>query len=113
NTIINECDSMAPAGAALSFDIKGAVSAAFDYSIGYGCQYDTINLHYLPANGVNQWLWKTENSWTSSMPDTSILENIFGLKNVQHIVSNGFCSDTVTETINLDNLLKAEFTSPN
>jgi gliding motility-associated-like protein len=39
-------------------------------------------------------------------------ENIFGLKNIQHIVSNGFCSDTVSEIINLDNLLTAAFKAP-
>jgi len=112
NTISNECDSMALAGSAISFEIKGAVSAAFDYTIGYGCTYDTINLHYSPANGVNQWYWNTDFLWTSSLPDTSILENIFGLKNIQHIVSNGFCSDTVSEIINLDNLLTAAFKAP-
>ncbi len=113
NTITNECDSMAPAGAAIPFVIKGAVSADFDYGIGYGCKSDTINLHYLPSNGVKQWSWYTDFSWSSSLPDTSIVENVFGLKNVQHMVSNGFCSDTVSKTINLDNQLKAEFKAPN
>jgi hypothetical protein len=74
NTISNECDSMALAGSAISFEIKGAVSAAFDYTIGYGCTYDTINLHYSPANGVNQWYWNTDFLWTSTLPDTSILK---------------------------------------
>jgi gliding motility-associated-like protein len=112
NTITNECDSTAPSGSTISFEIKGSVSAAFDYSIGYGCIYDTISLHFVPANGVNQWLWMTDFLWTSTLPDTSILENIFGSKTIQHIVSNGFCSDTVSETINLDNILTAAFEAP-
>jgi gliding motility-associated-like protein len=113
NTISNECDSMAVPGSAISFEITGAVSAAFDYHIDYGCIYDTINLNYIPANGVNRWSWITDFQWTSASPDTSILENISGSKNIQHIVSNGYCSDTVTEIISLNNLLTAAFEAPN
>jgi gliding motility-associated-like protein len=112
NTIINECGVETPANSAISFSLKDTVSAAFNYNINYGCKNDTLNLIYQPAIGVNQWQWTIDNVFTSSLLDTSIIYSVFGPKNVQHFVSNGFCSDVVTEPVNLDNVLKAAFKAP-
>jgi gliding motility-associated-like protein len=112
NTLTNECGVSALPGASLPFSVKGAVSATFDYSIDYGCKYDTINLSYLPENGVNQWLWTVDTVTTSELLNPSIVETVFGVKNVQHIVSNGICSDTVSKSVDLGNILKAAFKFP-
>ena len=81
--------------------------------IAYGCIYDTINLHYVAGKWSEPMVVDIRIfNGPVLLPDTSILENIFGSKNIQHIVSNGFCSDTVSETINLDNLLTAAFKAP-
>jgi gliding motility-associated-like protein len=113
NTIVNQCGGATIAGSNISFFTKDTVSASFNYNIGYGCTYDTINLSYLPANGVNQWLWNVDSVLGNLQSDPSYVETVFGPKYVQHIVSNGFCSDTVTEVVNLDNALKAGFQAPN
>jgi gliding motility-associated-like protein len=113
NTIINECGVETPAGGTISFAIKDTVSASFDYKLDLGCNYDTIHINYLPANGVDQWQWIVDTVAASSLLDPDIVESVFGPKTVQHIVSNGFCSDTVTEIVNLDNLIKASFQAPN
>jgi gliding motility-associated-like protein len=113
NTIIDECDMETPAGAVLSFSTKDTVSANFAYDIGFGCRYDTIVLNYLPEHGVNQWLWNIDSSINSTELDPSIVFSLYGLKDVQHIVSNGFCSDTVSEVVNLSNALEAVFQAPN
>ena len=112
NTIVNECDSVAPAGSSISFVVKKAISASFDYSIAYGCRYDTINLIYLPSNGVANGSWYIDSVFSASSVSPAIVETVFGPKNVQHIVSNGICNDTVTKTVNLDNILQAGFKSP-
>ncbi len=112
NTLTNECDIAAAAGSMLPFNIKGAVSADFNYNIGYGCTFDTIFLNYQPANGVNQWVWNIDTTLTTTFQNPAIAESVFGLKNVQHIVSNGICTDTVNKTVNLDNILKAGISSP-
>jgi gliding motility-associated-like protein len=112
NTIVNECGTETPAGATISFNTKDAVSALFSFDIGYGCKYDTIALHYLP-DGAEEWQWNIDSAFASSSTAPSIIENVFGPKYVQHIVSNGICSDTVTEVVNLDNTLKAGFQAPN
>jgi gliding motility-associated-like protein len=112
NTIINECGVETTAGGMIPFAIKDTVSASFIYSTNLGCKYDTLHMSYLPANGVDQWQWIIDTVETSSLVSPDLVETVFGLKTVQHIVSNGFCSDSVTEIVNLDNLTKALFDAP-
>lgn len=112
NTIINECGVESAAGGMIPFEIKDTVSASFNYSMNLGCHYDTLHLMYVPANNVDQWQWIVDTVETSSMLHPDLVETVFGLKTVQHIVSNGFCSDSVTEIVNLDNLIKASFDAP-
>ncbi len=113
NTLNNQCDNSMVAGSSLPFEINTPVSAAFDYTVAYGCNQDTIQLNYLPAGGVNQSVWNIDTAFASSSLSPAIIETVFGLKNVQHIVSNGFCSDTLNKTVNLDNILTAAFKAPN
>jgi gliding motility-associated-like protein len=113
NTIINECGVSTPTGGTVSFSIKDTVSASFNYNLNLGCNYDTIQLSYPLANGVNQWQWMIDTVNVSSLLDPEIVESIFGPKTVLHIVSNGFCSDSASEIINLDNITKAVFQAPN
>ena len=109
NAIINECGIATPAGASIPFTLKDTVTADFNYQIYYGCVYDSLQFFFNPANGVNQWEWMIDSVSNGNNQQPLILENVFGLKNVQHIVSNGFCSDTVSKIVNLDNLLDAVF----
>jgi len=112
NAIINECGVETPAGGKLSFFTKDTVSAGFEYKILYGCKMDTISLNYLPANGVYEWHWNIDSALTSELLDLQIPESVFSQKSVQHIVTNGFCSDTVIQIVDLDNSLKANFQAP-
>ena len=112
NTIINACGVETTGGGMIPFEIKDTVSASFNYSTNLGCHFDTLHLMYVPANNVDQWQWIVDTAETSSMLNPDLVETVFGLKTVQHIVSNGFCSDSVTEIVNLDNLIKASFDAP-
>jgi gliding motility-associated-like protein len=112
NTIIDACDLQTPANAAVPFVTKDTVSANFSYNTSLGCKTDTIYLNYNPENGVNQWLWNIDTTINSTALDPSIAFSKYGVKNIQHIVSNGFCSDTLTEAVNLDNTLLAQFQAP-
>jgi gliding motility-associated-like protein len=111
NSLINECGTETPPGATLSFHTLDTVSAFFQFDIGYGCINDTIVLHYLPA-GANNWQWAMDSSFSSTAINPAITTNVFGPRYIQHIVSNGSCSDTVTEVVNLDNMLNAGFQAP-
>ncbi len=112
NTIINECGVETPPGSSLSFTTADTVSAAFNYTTLLGCTYDSIQLLYQSANGVNESIWNIDSDFVSNLMSPELIETVFGIKNLQHIVSNGFCSDTVNEQINLDNTLKASFQGP-
>ena len=112
NTIINECGVETPSGAKISFITKDTVSASFSYTMRLGCKADTINLNWVPAKSVNSWLWTIDSTYTTPLISPTIIETVSGQKSVQHIVSNGFCSDTVTKIIPVDNFLKAGFQAP-
>ena len=112
NTIVNECGVETPPGASLFFSTKDTVSAAFNYTTSLGCLSDTINTRYLLNNGVNESIWNVDSTFVSSLVAPALIENVFGMKSVQHIVTNGFCSDTVSVSVNLDNTLKASFQAP-
>ena len=112
NTLINACGVETPPGASLLFSTRDTVSAAFSYNTALGCSADTINITYLQKNGVNAWIWNVDSVSASPSLSPSLIENVFGLKTIQHIVTNGLCSDTVAVTVNLDNAFKASFQAP-
>ena len=113
NTIIDKCAQETPAGSTLNFITKDTVSAAFSYSISKSCTVDTINFFHDGKNGVTQWIWHLDYYGTSSISNPVAYFTTFGNKQIILSVSNDVCSDTITETINLDNTLKAVFETNN
>lgn len=109
NTILDECAQETPAGSALNFSTKDTVSAAFTYNIIKGCKTDIVNFFHDGRNGVNQWLWNLDDQGTSTLQNPAASYTVFGSKQITLSVSNGTCSDTATNTILLDNTLKAAF----
>jgi len=113
NTLIDECTQETPVGSGISFNLKDTVSADFSYSINKGCSYDTVHFQTAGANGINQWLWQMDNDGTSKLQNPVFYFGTFGTKNIALQVGNGFCSDTLTKEVNLDNELKAVFETTN
>jgi gliding motility-associated-like protein len=89
-----------------------ALTADYSYQIGYGCKEDTIYFSYPYAQNGYTASWIIDSVPVSSVPEPEIRRSVFGSMEVQHIVSNGACSDSVTQIINLDNFLKASFSAP-
>ena len=110
NTIIDECGHVSPPGSSVTFSVRDTVNADFTYSINYGCSLDVINFFQPGGNGVNSWSWNLDDNLQSSQQNPSATYSIFNTKNIQSIVTNGFCSDTSRQSILLDNFLKADFT---
>jgi gliding motility-associated-like protein len=110
NTLLDECAQETPAGSSLSFSIKDTVNADFTYSIQYGCTVDVVNYFHPGTNEVNSWKWNLDENKTSPQQSPQANYSIFNQKNVSLIVSNGFCSDTAKQTVQLENFLKADFT---
>lgn len=111
-TITDECGMVTPAGQSVSFSLKDTVNADFTYQIGLGCRTDTIQFFHPGNNGVNQWTWNLADIGTSSEQNPVAYYHLFGPKDISLSVSNGFCSDSASATILLDNLLRAAFQMP-
>jgi len=109
NTIFDECSQQTPAGSSIDFNIKDTVSADFTYHVNAGCKKDTIQFMYDGKNGVDQWLWQLDYNGTSTLQNPVTYFDPFGQKTIILAVTNGFCSDTTSEIINLGNQLKAAF----
>lgn len=113
NTLVDECTEETPAGSSLPFSIKDTVSADFSYDLDLGCRSDKIQFHPDGKNGVNQWLWQLDSAGTSTLQNPIASFDSFGVKKIVLEVSNGFCSDTSSQEILLDNQLKASFETNN
>lgn len=111
NTILDECTQETPAGSSLSFSVKDTVNADFSYEKNYGCSTDTVNYFHPGGNGVNSWQWSLDDNKTSTQQNPQALYQVFNQKNIRLVVTNGFCTDTSSQTVLLDNFLKADFAS--
>lgn len=115
NTIVDQCGLATPP-ASLTFTTGDTVSAALlTDQIKYGCIRDTIVYDYPSVNGVNSWQWiingSTDTIRTQDPPPQ--IYSVFGIKTVQLTVSDGYCTSTVKDTVDLDNGIKARFEAPN
>ena len=108
STVINEC-SQETLPATLQFSVKDTVNAAFTAVVNYGCAVDTVHFNYPRHNGVTHWRWSLDEGQFSTQQNPTGYYRNFNTKTVQLAVSNGFCSDTVSTTVALDNYLKADF----
>lgn len=111
NTLINECGAETPIGSSKAFSVKDTVNADFTYSIQYSCNTDVVTFVHSGGQGVNNWKWNLDDGIKSDLQSPQANYTVFGTKNIELIVSNGFCADTSRTTILLDNELKAAFTT--
>jgi gliding motility-associated-like protein len=109
NTLLDECAQQTPPGSSLPFSVKDTVNADFTYTIQYGCTEDVVSYFHPATNEVNSWKWNLDDNKTSTQQSPQANYSVFNQKNVSLIVSNGFCSDTAKQTVQLENFLKAAF----
>lgn len=108
-TITDECGSISPIGQFIIFNLKDTVSANFSFAENSGCVLDTINYSHNAAHGVNQWNWSFDRDRISNLRNPQIYYSTEGSKQTTLIVSNGFCSDTITKEIIIPAKIKAAF----
>lgn len=109
NTIIDECNQSTPVSQ-MNFSVKDTVNADFSYNINYGCIEDTVQYSNPGGNAINSWLWNFGSGVISGNANEEVFYKTFTDKTTTLIVSNGFCKDTVSKVIHLDNFMKADFT---
>ncbi|MCW3117287.1 MAG: domain containing protein [Chitinophagaceae bacterium] len=112
NTIIDECGQQTPAGQSISFATKDTVSAIFTYAVDMGCKQDTIHYLHPAGHGVNKWKWNFDNRSSGDLQNAEFIYPASGEYSTQLIVSNGFCSDSSTLNISLNNEVTADFEMP-
>jgi gliding motility-associated-like protein len=100
NTLLNECLNAALPGGSLTFAAGDTVSAAFTYAVGHSCQdRDTLSFFHNGQNGVTQWRWQHDNGRSSTLQNPVILYTTYGTRPVSLMVTNGFCTDSLTQNI--------------
>lgn len=109
NTLVDECGEQTPAGENITFNTADVVDATFSFNILYGCERDTIIYTHPGGNDIFNWHWSFEDGSQHNQQNTEKIYTVFGEKNASLIVSNGVCSDTVHQTVMLDNELIAAF----
>jgi gliding motility-associated-like protein len=112
NTLIDECNEETLAGSSLIFSVKDTVNANFGYTAILGCDVDVVNYTHPGGNSVNVWEWSLDEGLTSNQQNPTASYRIFNEKTVTLRASNGFCSDTVMQKVDLPNFFTAEFTAP-
>jgi gliding motility-associated-like protein len=110
----DNCFREVPEGDQISFTVppSGSVAADFSYQIRYGCKNDSIYFQYPVTNGSFHSQWFIDSVFSSSLFEPVIVTSDFGPMQVQHVVSNGYCSDTVSKTVDPGNILKSGIEAP-
>ena len=109
NTVRDECNQETAPGSSLNFSVKDTVNADFTYQINYDCSTDTVNFFHPAKDGVNSWQWNMDENNSSTQQNPQALYKVFNAKNISLVVSNGFCSDSSSQSFILDNFLKVDF----
>jgi gliding motility-associated-like protein len=110
NTFIDTCNNSMIAGSTFPFVIATGPSANFNSQVNWGCVQDTIVLSHPGGNGINSWRWNFSDGSTASGQTVSRIYPVTTASvDVELIVTNGFCSDTTTQTITLGNVFNAGF----
>lgn len=112
NTLLDECLEETPAGSSLPFSVKDTVNADFTAVREFGCSEDRVLYSHPGGNGVDSWSWNLDEGQSSSIPNPIGQYRQFTNKQVSLVVSNGFCTDSTTQNIILNNFLKADFSVP-
>jgi gliding motility-associated-like protein len=112
NTIISECNQSTPVDTGCSFIAYDTVSAKFSYTIYSGCEADTVVYAHDGKHGVNQWDWLFDNDFRASSQNVTKVYTTPGEKLAKLKVSNGVCTDSSSQVIELNSRIKAYFGGP-
>lgn len=109
NTVQGECGQEAMVRQTVSFHTSDTVSADFDYALNKNCKISSLSFSHNGAHDVNSWKWTFDGTDRQTTQNYLKVYNDFGEKQVQLLVSNGVCTDSVSKTILLERTLGALF----
>lgn len=109
NTLKDEHNQETSKDSVLKFIVKDTINATFNYTIRYGCTTDTVFFTKDSSGGANRWLWNLDDNIISTNQSPMAIYSAFNAKKVTLVASNGFCSDTATADVVLNNFLAVDF----
>lgn len=110
-TIIDACGLEVPLQT-FSFNCVDTVSADFTFTNNMGCRFDTLLFQHNGAHNVTSWLWNFNGIKSSTTRNPLITFPASGVNDINLVVSNGVCTDTVMKQVVLNNLVVADFAMP-
>ncbi len=109
-TLLDEC-GIAPFNSTTIpfFTSSNPVSAQFSFTKNETCKGSQFLFSHNGANAVNNWSWIFGNTGTSNLQHPVYSFTAGGQHQVQLVVSNGSCTDTIRQTLNSIQTVKAAF----
>lgn len=109
NTLLSECWQRAAPGQLATVLAADTVSADFTYTSENNCKITTFQFVHDGAHSVNSWKWLFDG--TDPRTEQRPVKTYFGFgnKQVDLVVSNGVCRDSVSKIITLESKLVAAF----
>ncbi|RYY55431.1 MAG: gliding motility-associated C-terminal domain-containing protein [Chitinophagaceae bacterium] len=111
SSIIDECGIEMPLQS-LDFNCADTVSADFTYSLSAGCRQNQLTFTHNGANQVSSWNWTAGTFSPGRNAVYQITVPSTSTHSIKLQVSNGTCTDSVTQVIVLENEVKADFDMP-
>jgi|GEM_PF-754267 len=113
NGIIDTCNVSQNVTQTIAMNVLGKPLPTFNSQVNWGCSgSDTIVLSHPGGNGINSWTWNFSDGTSASGQSVAhVFPSATPTVDIQLIVSNGFCSDSVTTTITLGNVFNASFSN--
>jgi gliding motility-associated-like protein len=110
NSVVDTCGAEQDNAETISFLVLGKPSAAFTSQVKFACKMDTVILTHPGGSGINSWQWTFDDGSTATgQTVTKLFPVSTPTVGIQLIVTNGFCSDTVSNSITLGNAFSAAF----
>jgi gliding motility-associated-like protein len=112
NTLIDKCTQETPENNSITFQVKSPVDANFTYESTFDCKENIFQFQQTNNAAVTLWNWDIDGK-KFNVQNPKVTFTDFEKKIVTLTVSNEFCTDTKSQTIILDNELKADFETNN
>ena len=111
NTLLNNCNRPSVAGESSTFTVADTVSANFTWQVMPGCRPTNVVLSHIAGNPVTMWAWEINGTAVGNQANYS--QVLSGSNLVKLTVSNGFCNDTDSFTVDIeDNNINVAIISP-
>ena len=107
--IQDECGQPLPSQN-MNFLVADTVSARFNFSATMGCQQNSYLFSHNGAGGVNSYNWIFNNTIRVTTSSHQINFPSSSTNTISLRVSNGTCTDSVSQQLVLNNQIKASFT---